>query len=94
MPEDRRESFYHERLRQAGPGYANFDLASTELSLDLIYTCEMLHQATARYFAVGRIARDQVEDYATRKVIPVEEAEYWLRPNLSYEPTAAAAPVP
>jgi MarR family 2-MHQ and catechol resistance regulon transcriptional repressor len=51
VPEDRRESFYHERLRQAGPGYANFDLASTELSLDLIYTCEMLHQMTARYFA-------------------------------------------
>ncbi|HTU44415.1 MAG TPA: MarR family transcriptional regulator [Bryobacteraceae bacterium] len=50
VPEDRRESFYHERLRQAGPGYANFDLAATELSLDLIYTCEMLHQATARYF--------------------------------------------
>jgi 5-methyltetrahydrofolate--homocysteine methyltransferase len=49
---------------------------------------------TARYFAVGRIARDQVEDYAARKGITVEEAEYWLRPNLSYEPTAAAAPVP
>jgi 5-methyltetrahydrofolate--homocysteine methyltransferase len=54
----------------------------------------LLAHPTARYFAVGRIARDQVEDYAKRKGITVEEAEYWLRPNLSYEPTAAAAPVP
>jgi MarR family transcriptional regulator, 2-MHQ and catechol-resistance regulon repressor len=51
VPEDRRESFYHQRLRQAGSRYANFDLPSIELSLDLIHTCEMLHQATARYFA-------------------------------------------
>jgi 5-methyltetrahydrofolate--homocysteine methyltransferase len=40
----------------------------------------------SRYFAVGRIGRDQVEDYAARKGIPVAEAERWLRPNLSYDP--------
>jgi 5-methyltetrahydrofolate--homocysteine methyltransferase len=40
----------------------------------------------ARYFAVGRVGRDQVEDYATRKEISVSEAERWLRPNLGYEP--------
>jgi 5-methyltetrahydrofolate--homocysteine methyltransferase len=40
----------------------------------------------ARYFAVGRIGRDQAEDYAARKGIPVTEAESWLRPNLSYDP--------
>lgn len=51
MPEDRRESFYHERLRQAGPQYANFDLLSAQLALNLIYTCEMYHQLTARCFA-------------------------------------------
>jgi MarR family transcriptional regulator, 2-MHQ and catechol-resistance regulon repressor len=51
MPEDRRESFYHERLRQAGPEYANFDLLSAQLALHLIYTCEMYHQMTARCFA-------------------------------------------
>ncbi len=45
----------------------------------------------ARYFAVGRIGRDQVEDYAARKGITVEEAEYWLRPNLSYEPVTASS---
>jgi 5-methyltetrahydrofolate--homocysteine methyltransferase len=36
----------------------------------------------ARYFAVGRIGRDQLEDYAGRKQMPVAEAEKWLRPNL------------
>ena len=41
----------------------------------------------ARYFSVGRIGRDQVEDYAGRKGIAVEEAERWLRPNLAYEPS-------
>jgi 5-methyltetrahydrofolate--homocysteine methyltransferase len=40
----------------------------------------------SRYFAVGRIARDQVEDYAARKGIALDEAERWLRTNLGYEP--------
>ena len=53
----------------------------------------LLAHPSARYFAVGRIAKDQVEDYAARKGVTVEEAEYWLRPNLSYEPAPAAAPV-
>jgi 5-methyltetrahydrofolate--homocysteine methyltransferase len=39
----------------------------------------------ARYFTVGRIGRDQVEDYAARKGVTVEEAERWLRPNLGYD---------
>ncbi|RDI75371.1 metH: methionine synthase [Gaiella occulta] len=39
----------------------------------------------ARYFAVGRIGRDQVEDYAARKGVPVAEAERWLRPILGYD---------
>jgi 5-methyltetrahydrofolate--homocysteine methyltransferase len=39
----------------------------------------------ARYFAVGRLGRDQVEDYAARKGMTVEEAERWLSPNLGYE---------
>ena len=45
----------------------------------------------ARYFAVGRIGRDQAEDYAARKGIALEEVERWLRPNLAYEPEAAPA---
>jgi 5-methyltetrahydrofolate--homocysteine methyltransferase len=40
----------------------------------------------ARYFSIGRVGRDQVEDYAARKGVPVAEAERWLRPNLAYEP--------
>ena len=40
----------------------------------------------ARYFSVGRVGRDQVEDYAARKGVPLDEAERWLRPNLAYEP--------
>jgi 5-methyltetrahydrofolate--homocysteine methyltransferase len=39
----------------------------------------------AKYFAVGKIGRDQVEDYARRKGITVEDAEHWLSPNLGYE---------
>ena len=40
------------------------------------------------YFGVGRVGRDQVEDYARRKGVPLEEMERWLRPNLAYEPRA------
>ncbi len=36
----------------------------------------------SRYFAVGRIGNDQLEDYAGRKGAPVAEVERWLRPNL------------
>jgi len=39
----------------------------------------------ARYFSIGRIARDQVEDYARRQGVDTSEAERWLRPNLAYE---------
>ncbi|HEY4413629.1 MAG TPA: methionine synthase, partial [Gaiellaceae bacterium] len=45
----------------------------------------------ARYFSIGRIGRDQVEDYAARKGISLAEAERWLRPNLAYEPAESAA---
>jgi 5-methyltetrahydrofolate--homocysteine methyltransferase len=40
----------------------------------------------ARYFAVGRIGRDQVEDYAARKGVTTREMERWLGPNLAYDP--------
>ncbi len=40
----------------------------------------------ARYFGVGRLGRDQVEDYARRKGLALNEAERWLAPNLGYEP--------
>jgi len=43
----------------------------------------------ARYFGLGNIEKDQVEDYARRKGMTLEEAERWLRPVLNYEPKEA-----
>jgi 5-methyltetrahydrofolate--homocysteine methyltransferase len=40
----------------------------------------------AQYFVVGRLAQDQVADYARRKGWTLKEAERWLAPNLGYEP--------
>ncbi|MEO1618494.1 MAG: vitamin B12 dependent-methionine synthase activation domain-containing protein, partial [Planctomycetota bacterium] len=40
----------------------------------------------ARYFAVDRVTKDQIESYATRKGCPITEIERWLSPNLAYEP--------
>ena len=40
----------------------------------------------SRYFTVDRITRDQAEDYARRKNMPVTEIERWLAPNLGYDP--------
>lgn len=48
---DRRETFYHERVREAGPSYPGFDLLSCQLTLDLLYTYDVLHQLIARYMA-------------------------------------------
>jgi 5-methyltetrahydrofolate--homocysteine methyltransferase len=63
--------------------------------LELTETCATMPAASvsgvyfahpeARYFSVGRIGRDQVEDYAARKGVTLEEAERWLGPNLAYE---------
>ncbi|WP_421670654.1 methionine synthase [Rahnella sp. EDr1-12] len=39
----------------------------------------------SKYFAVAQIQRDQVEDYAARKNMPVAEVERWLAPNLGYD---------
>ncbi|WP_375403098.1 methionine synthase [uncultured Sphingomonas sp.] len=41
-----------------------------------------LGHAQAEYFGVARIGHDQVEEYAVRRGVPVEQAERWLRPNL------------
>ena len=42
----------------------------------------------SRYFAVGKLGRDQIEDYAKRKGMPVAEVEKWLGPYLQYDPDA------
>ena len=40
----------------------------------------------ARYFGVGKIGRDQIQDWAKRKGITLTDAERWLAPNLNYDP--------
>ena len=40
----------------------------------------------SKYFAVGKIERDQIESYAQRKGMSVEEAQKWLQPYLNYDP--------
>jgi 5-methyltetrahydrofolate--homocysteine methyltransferase len=74
-----------------------FDLLEAEaVGLELTESFAMLPGASvsglyfghpaARYFSVGRIARDQVEDYAARKEAALGEVERWLSPNLAYDP--------
>jgi 5-methyltetrahydrofolate--homocysteine methyltransferase len=41
-----------------------------------------LSHPESRYFAVGKIGRDQLADYARRSGLSLEEAEKWLAPNL------------
>ncbi|MBL4578201.1 MAG: hypothetical protein JKX74_06975, partial [Flavobacteriales bacterium] len=38
----------------------------------------------SKYFGLGKIEKDQVEDYARRKNMTIEEVEKWLAPNLNY----------
>jgi 5-methyltetrahydrofolate--homocysteine methyltransferase len=79
-----------------------FDLLKAEQAtgLKLTESCAMWPAAAvsglyfahpeARYFGVGKIGRDQVEDYAARKGWTVEEAERWLAPILNYDPKLLA----
>jgi 5-methyltetrahydrofolate--homocysteine methyltransferase len=71
-------------------------LGAEELGIELTESCAMWPAASvsglyfahpaARYFTVGKLSRDQVEDYARRKGVSVPEAERWLSPNLGYDP--------
>ncbi|MEM9302572.1 MAG: vitamin B12 dependent-methionine synthase activation domain-containing protein, partial [Pseudomonadota bacterium] len=40
----------------------------------------------SRYFVVGQLREDQIQDYADRKGVGLDEAERWLAPNLAYDP--------
>jgi 5-methyltetrahydrofolate--homocysteine methyltransferase len=67
-------------------------LHAPEVGIELTESFAMLPAASvsglyfshpqAKYFNVGRIGRDQLEDYAARKGMTIEEAERWLAPNL------------
>jgi 5-methyltetrahydrofolate--homocysteine methyltransferase len=73
-----------------------FDLMDVEQQIGLHLTdhCAMVPTAAvsgfyfahpeSTYFSVGKIGRDQVEDYALRKGMSVDEVERWLGPNLDY----------
>ena len=75
-----------------------FDLlsAETNAAITLTESFAMLPAASvsglyfahpnARYFAVDRLTKDQVEDYARRKGMTMQEMERWLSPNLGYDP--------
>jgi 5-methyltetrahydrofolate--homocysteine methyltransferase len=70
--------------------------ATTATGIALTESCAMspassvsglyLNHPDAKYFAVGKLARDQVEDYADRKGQSLAETERWLGPNLDYTP--------
>ncbi len=70
--------------------------AGKTIGVDLTETCAMtpaasvsglyLNHAEARYFSLGKIAADQVADYARRKGMDVADIERWLAPNLGYRP--------
>jgi 5-methyltetrahydrofolate--homocysteine methyltransferase len=40
----------------------------------------------SRYFTIGRVGKDQIDDYVPRRGLALDEVERWLRPNLAYEP--------
>ncbi|HMB79072.1 MAG TPA: vitamin B12 dependent-methionine synthase activation domain-containing protein, partial [Vicinamibacterales bacterium] len=63
---------------RAGMGLTESFAMTPAASVSGIY----LAHPQAKYFAVGRIGRDQLEDYAERKGAPLAELERWLSPNL------------
>ena len=74
-------------------------LQAPEVGIDLTEHFAMMPAASvsglyfahpaARYFGLGRIGRDQVEDYAARSGMSVAEMERWLSPSLGYDPNDA-----
>ncbi|MBH0200530.1 MAG: methionine synthase, partial [Nitrospira sp.] len=96
------EDLIRERYRgiRPAPGYPAcpdhtekrllFDLLSVETNAEITLTASVsgfyFAHPDARYFAVGKIGKDQVEDYARRKGMDLRTVERWLSPNLNYEP--------
>ncbi|RYX81227.1 methionine synthase [bacterium] len=83
------------------PKRALFELIQAEAyaGIKLTESCAMwppssvsgiyLNHPKSHYFAVGKVGRDQVEDYAARRGLTFEEMERWLSPNLGYQPGKA-----
>ena len=78
------------------PGLFRLLQAGEAAGITLTENCAMLPASSvsgwyfnhpeSRYFGVGRIGRDQVEDYAGRKALSVADTERWLGPYLDYDP--------
>jgi MarR family 2-MHQ and catechol resistance regulon transcriptional repressor len=58
--EDRREAYYHQRMREASRQYQNFDVNSSEATINLLYTYDVLHQVSARYMADYGLSKSTV----------------------------------
>jgi 5-methyltetrahydrofolate--homocysteine methyltransferase len=70
---------------------ADIELTESFAMLPAASVCGFyLSHPEASYFAVGKIGRDQVADYAQRKSVSLAEAEKWLAPYLAYEPQHSA----
>jgi 5-methyltetrahydrofolate--homocysteine methyltransferase len=90
-PDHSEKQTLHELL---GAGEIGVELTETYATLPAASVSGIyLGHPQARYFSVGRIGRDQAEDYAVRKGITLAEVERWLRPNLAYGTEAAPAAV-
>ena len=101
MPWMRAPSSFHSTDASPVDAIASATSVDVEASIDLKLTDSFAMYPTAavsgfyfshpdaKYFAVGKLDRDQVESYAARKGMSLEEAEKWLAPNLGYDPHAA-----
>ncbi len=87
---DHSEKFKLFRLLDAGRQRITLTDSGAMLPAASVSGLYFSHPA-AKYFNVGRIGRDQLESYAQRKGVSIEEAERWLGPYLAYEPTATVA---
>jgi 5-methyltetrahydrofolate--homocysteine methyltransferase len=77
-----------------------FDLlgATSSIGISLTESCAMYPASSvsgwyfshpkSKYFGLGRIARDQIEDYADRRNMDIADVERWLAPNLAYDPNS------
>jgi 5-methyltetrahydrofolate--homocysteine methyltransferase len=82
------------RLLDAGRN-AGMQLTESFAMLPASSVCGFyLSHPACSYFAVGKLARDQVADFARRRGMALEEAEKWLAPYLGYEPGASVSAVP
>jgi 5-methyltetrahydrofolate--homocysteine methyltransferase len=76
--------FHLLEAQNAGIGLTESGAMTPAASVSGIY----LGHPEAKYFALGRIDKDQVQDYARRKGAAVKDVERWLLPNLGYDPEA------